>query len=209
MTDVLQAAIGVLEDAANRLLRLDPDSLRELGGISGRVIRLDLRGLGRSLYLFPSEAGIYIRTEHAGVPDAILSARLAGLLNLALGRQSWAFLSGELEISGDIELGQRFQKILWRFDIDWEEAVARWLGDPLAHQLGNFMRAVSSGLRASGEVVMRDLVEYLQHERRDLPSRHEVDAFLRAVDVLRADVDRMEQRIARLAHGAGPGREVG
>ena len=209
MTDVLQAAIGVLEDAANRLLRLDPDSLRELGGISGRVIRLDLRGLGRALYLFPSEAGIYIRTEHAGVPDAILSARLAGLLNLALGRQSWAFLSGELEISGDIELGQRFQKILRRFDIDWEEAVARWLGDPLAHQLGNFMRAVSSGLRASGEVVMRDLVEYLQHERRDLPSRHEVDAFLRAVDVLRADVDRMEQRIARLAHGAGPGREVG
>ena len=209
MTDVLQAAIGVLEDAANRLLRLDPDSLRELGGISGRVIRLDLRGLGRALYLFPSEAGIYIRTEHAGVPDAILSARLAGLLNLALGRQSWAFLSGELEISGDIELGQRFQKILRRFDIDWEEAAARWFGDPLAHQLGNFMRAVSSGLRASGEVVMRDLVEYLQHERRDLPSRHEVDAFLRAVDVLRADVDRMEQRIARLAHGAGPGREVG
>ncbi len=209
MTDVLQAAIGVLEDVANRLLRLDPDSLRELGGISGRVIRLDLRGLGRSLYLFPSEAGIYIRTEHAGVPDAILSARLAGLLNLALGRQSWAFLSGELEISGDIELGQRFQKILRRFDIDWEEAAARWLGDPLAHQLGNFMRAVSSGLCASGEVIMRDLVEYLQHERRDLPSRHEVDVFLRAVDVLRADADRMEQRIARLAHGTGPGRGVG
>ena len=209
MTDVLQAAIRVLEDAGNRLLRLDPDSLRELGGISGRVIRLDLRGLGRPLYLFPSEAGICIRTEHAGVPDAILSARLAGLLNLALGRQSLAFLSGELEISGDIELGQRFQKILRRFDIDWEEAAARWLGDPLAHQLGNFMRVVSSGLRASGEVVMRDLVEYLQYERRDLPQRHEVDAFLRAVDVLRADVDRMEQRIARLAHGAGPGRGLG
>ncbi len=209
MADVLQAVIGVLEDAANRLLRLDPDSLRELGGISGRVIRLDLRGLGRPLYLFPSEAGIYIRTEHAGVPDAILSARFAGLLNLALGRQNRAFLSGELEISGDIDLGQRFQKILRRFDIDWEEAAARWLGDPLAHQLGNFMRAASSGLRASGEVVMRDLVEYLQYERRDLPQRHEVDDFLRAVDVLRADVDRMEQRIARLAHGAGPGRGVG
>ena len=209
MADVLQAVIGVLEDAANRLLRLDPDSLRELGGISGRVIRLDLRGLGRPLYLFPSEAGIYIRTEHAGAPDAILSARFAGLLNLALGRQSRAFLSGELEISGDIDLGQRFQKILRQFDIDWEEAAARWLGDPLAHQLGNFMRAASSGLRASGEVVMRDLVEYLQYERRDLPQRHEVDDFLRAVDVLRADVDRMERRIARLAHGAGPGRGVG
>ncbi len=205
MADLLQILIGVLEDAANRLLRLDPDSLHELGGLSGRVIRLELLDLGRSLYLFPSEAGVRVRTEHAGVPDTTLRARMSGFLSLARGQRTRAFSSGEVEIGGDIELGQRFQKILWQVDIDWEEPAARLLGDPLAHQLGNAMRAACSGARASGAVIARDFVEYLQCERRDLPQRHEVDAFLDAVDVLRADVDRLEQRITRLARSVGPG----
>ncbi len=209
MADVLPVLITVLEDAVNRLLRLDPESLRELGRLSGRVILLELRGLGRPLFLFPSEGGVRVRTEHAGVPDAAIRAGLGGVLNLALWQQTRAFFSGEIEISGDIELGQRFQGILRRVDIDWEEVAARLLGDPLAHQLGQFMRAAGSGLSATREVIMRDMTEYLQCESRNLPQRHEVDDFLDAVDVLRADVDRLEQRIALLAHGAGLGRGAG
>ncbi len=209
MTDALPVLIAVLEDAVNRLLRLDPESLREWGRLSGRVILLELRGLGRPLFLVPSEGGVHVLTEHAGVPDTVISIGLGGVLSLALGQQTRAFLAGEIEVSGDIELGQRFQRILRRVDIDWEEVAARLLGDPLAHQLGNSMRAAGSGLRATGELIMRDVAEYLQCESRNLPQRHEVDDFLDAVDVLRADVDRLEQRIALLAHGAGPGLGVG
>ena len=206
MADVLQVLIGVVGDAANRMLRLDQDSLRDLGGLSGRVIRLDIRGLGRPLYLFPSEAGLDVRSAHAGVPDATLSASVSGLANLARGRWSQAFASGEVQISGDLELGQRFQTILQRVHVDWEEAAARLLGDPLAHQLGNAVRAARAGARASGAVILHDLAEYLQCERRDLPQRHELDAFLDDVDVLRLDADRLEQRLARLAQLAGRDR---
>jgi ubiquinone biosynthesis protein UbiJ len=43
-----------------------------------------------------------------------------------------------------------------------------------------------------------DVSEYLQEESRLLPTRHEVEAYLNAVDALRASADRLEQRVARL-----------
>jgi len=193
-----QILIRVLEDAVNRLLRMDPDSLRGLGALSGRVIELELADLGVSIFLFPSEAGVHARTSYADVPDVVLRGRLSGFLNLALGQEMRAFFSGGLEVSGDVDLGQRFQKILQQLDIDWEEQTARLLGDPLAHQLGNGVRAARAWTVASGALIARDLTEYLQCEARLLPQRHEVEVFLDAVDALRADVDRMEQRIARL-----------
>jgi ubiquinone biosynthesis protein UbiJ len=42
------------------------------------------------------------------------------------------------------------------------------------------------------------VVEYLQEEGRDLPTRTEVDEFLADVDRLRDDAERLEARLARL-----------
>lgn len=192
-----QSIIEVLEDGVNRMLRLDPETLRALGDLSGRVVKLELTDVGISIYLFPTEAGLHASTDFAGEPDVVLRGRLWGFLGLGLGRQ--VFFSGGLEASGDLDLGRRFQHILQRLDIDWEEQAAQWIGDPMAHQLGNAVRAARAWTATSGALVARDLTEYLQHEIRLLPQRHEVDAFLDAVDVLRSDADRLEQRLARLA----------
>jgi ubiquinone biosynthesis protein UbiJ len=42
---------------------------------------------------------------------------------------------------------------------------------------------------------VRNVAEYLAHEQRDLVSRSEADPFLRGVDSLREDVDRLAARI--------------
>ncbi len=195
---VAQMLIGVIEDAANRLFRLDPDSLQKLGALSGRVIKIEFLDLGASVYLFPSESGVHARSDHTGAADVVLRGRLPGFLGLGLGRETQAFFSGGIEVSGDLDVGQRFQKILKQLDIDWEEQASRLLGDPLAHQLGNAARAARAWIAESGALIGRDLAEYLQCEARELPQYQEVETFLGAVDVLRADVDRMEQRIERL-----------
>ncbi len=41
--------------------------------------------------------------------------------------------------------------------------------------------------------------EYLRIESEIVPNRVEIDGFMNDVDDLRSDVDRLEQRIARLA----------
>ena len=43
-----------------------------------------------------------------------------------------------------------------------------------------------------------NVAEYFAHEKRDLVSRNEGEQFLRGVDTLREDVDRLEARLALL-----------
>ena len=193
-----QFITSVLEEAGNRYLRLDPSALASLGGLHGRVLRLAFTDLDASLYVLPSEAGLRLLADHPGKPDVTLSGRLPAFARLGLGAGNSLFFSGELSISGEVELGHRFQRILQRVDIDWEEQLSRVLGDVAAHQLGNLARSAHAWQRQALDVLGRDFAEYLQEERQDLPQRPHVEAFMHQVDELRAGVDRLEQRIARL-----------
>lgn len=207
---------AVLEDAVNRLLRLDPDTLACLGEFDGKCIGLRLAGDdsrdggGRAasgtaaddrdleFFLFPSAAGFRIRATHDTAPDVTIRGDLPVFTRLVFGG-SPATRAGELQISGDIELGQNFQRILRALDIDWEERTAQVVGDVAAHQLGRVARGLRAWARSSRGYLEQDLREYLQEESRLLVRREAVDRFLGAVDTLRADVDRLEQRLTRLA----------
>ncbi len=60
------------------------------------------------------------------------------------------------------------------------------------------MRGALDWQRHSVRTLGADVSEYLREESRILASHARVDAFLDAVDVLRADVDRLEVRVRRL-----------
>ena len=181
----------------NRLLRFDPDTRQRLGALAGRVICLELRDASLRLYVLPTAAGIELRGEYDGTVDVTITGSAAVFARLMSARGQ-APVAGELQISGDIELGQKFQRIVRGLDIDAEEMAAQWVGDVPARQLGNVFRAARAWARDAGTTLERDAVEYLQEEARVLAKREQVAAFLSGVDRLRADVDRLEQRVKRL-----------
>jgi len=187
-----------IEDAGNRLLRLDPETLTRLGDLHGRVVCVEFRDLGRRLYLEPSEAGVRLTAAHTTPPDVTLRGTLATFMRLGLdpGRGP---APGELEIQGDVALGQRMQAILQDLDLDWEEPLARLFGDPAGHAIARTLRAVHAWHVEAIRTLGRNAAEYLQEESRLVPVRTDVEAFLDAVDVLRNDVARLEARIQRLA----------
>ena len=187
----------VIEELGNRLLRLDPETLARLGELHGKVIRIDLVGPSKTLYILPSAAGLRLLTEHDAAPDVTLRGELAVFARLAFGAGATP-RAGELQISGDIELGQRFQRMLHEIDIDWEEHLSHLVGDVLAHRLGRAARGARAWQAQAVRTLGLDVSEYLQEESRVLPTRREVEAFLDAVDTLRARADRLEQRVARL-----------
>ncbi len=196
--NTLQLLTSVLEDAGNRILRLDPATLAGLGTLHGRVVCLSFTDLATSVYLQPSEAGLHVLNSYAGTPDVTLTGRLPAFARLSLGAQPGLFFSGDLSISGDVELGHRFQRVLEGLDIDWEEQLSRVVGDVAAHALGNMARDARAWARQAAATLGQDVAEYLTEERRDLAPRQVVEPFLQAVDTLRADVDRLTQRIERL-----------
>jgi ubiquinone biosynthesis protein UbiJ len=106
--------------------------------------------------------------------------------------------AGAVQINGDIDLGQRFQRLLEKIDIDWEEQAARVMGDVAAHQLGNALRDLRTWSTQSLHTLRADAAEYLQEESRLLPLRARAESFQRAVESLRLDAERLEQRFQRL-----------
>ena len=190
--------VSVLEEAGNRLLRLDPETLRRLGELPDRPVCLDFRDLGRKLYLHPSEAGFRLATDSVEPAAVTLRGNLRVFVRLGLAAGRDAPAVGELEIEGDVGLGQRLQKILQGLDLDWEEQLARLTGDVVAHGLGRAVRAAVAWHRQAFRTFGLDAAEYLQEEARLVPLRVEVDVFLGAVDVLRSDIDRLAMRVQRL-----------
>lgn len=187
-----------LEIALNRYLGLDEDTLARLAPLSGKLIAVELRGLGVTLHMVPHAGGIQLLGNYQGTPDTTISGTPITLARVGYGRDRGALFAGEVEIRGDVALGQRFEAVLQDIDIDWEEQLSHLVGDVAAHQVGRVVRDTLAWSAKSADSLGRDLGEYLQEESRQLPRREEVDAFLAAVDGLRDDVDRLEARVKRL-----------
>ena len=188
------------EAAINRILNLDPDTRARLGELSDKVIRLRLGNVEPiELYVLPSAAGVQLREAHERSPDVTLSGDVPVFARLTLRRFVPEIVAaGEVQISGDIDLGRRFQHILEKLDVDWEEPAARILGDVAAHQLGNAVRGVVRWSRHVLWTLGQDAAEYLQEESRLLPLRTRVVAFREAVEIIHVEVDKLEARVARL-----------
>ncbi len=199
---------SLLEQFANHLLRLDRESLQRLGEFEGKVIAIALTrtaGVAPDFYLLPSSGGLRLLRDYDGIADVTLRGNVPTLLRVLInGTQTTPELiaTHALEIEGDVDLGRRFQRFLEGLDIDWEEQTAGVVGDVAAHKLGNIVRGAHAWRVNATQTLSADIAEYLQEESRLLAPARRVEAFLEAVDVLRADVDRLEARLRRLqGHG--------
>ncbi len=197
--EILSGFTAMLEKALNTAVSLDPETLQRLEAFAGKVIAIELQGFNLTFYLLPAADGFTLLNRYAGEADTTLSGTPLGLAEMALGPDAGRVLfSGEVTIRGDVELGQKFKRLLDDLDIDWEEQLSHLTGDIAAHKLGDLIRATGAwGQQAIG-VLGRNTAEYLQQESRDLPTAEEVAAFNQEVDTLRDDVARLDARIARL-----------
>src|SRR5262249_27497487 len=112
---------------------------------------------------------------------------------------------GRVEIAGDAELAERFQKLARDFAPDIEEAFARAFGDVAGVPLARAVRSAADWTRESAQALARDSAEFLRDETRDLVAAAEIDAFLDAVDALRERVGRLAARVDNLAARGGRG----
>jgi ubiquinone biosynthesis protein UbiJ len=163
-----------------------------------RVMSLVVEGTPLEFY-FRAEGGrLAIASRHEGTTDASLSGTPIALLALAGPRAEGALRGGGVRIEGEAEVAQKFRELLEEAQPEFEEELARVFGDVAARRLANLARGVLDwGRKASGSFT-GSVVEYLQEEGRDLPTRTEVEEFLTDVDRLRDDAERLEARLARL-----------
>ncbi|MGH8478025.1 MAG: ubiquinone biosynthesis accessory factor UbiJ [Gammaproteobacteria bacterium] len=198
--------LSVLERLSARLLSLDPRTLEAARAMAGKVIAVELLGLGKTVYFAPGEHRFELLDAYSGDVHVRVRGTPLALLRMARGEETAGF-SGEVEIIGDLRLGRHLQSMLASFDIDWEELLSQYLGDIAAHQIGNVVRDLSGWAEKARHALALDTVEYLRNEAGVLVEKHDIAEFVDAVDALRNDVDRLEARLQRVARALGPRRD--
>jgi len=193
------AAFALLEGAINQAIRLDPEAPRHLAPMHGRVIRLDLLGVGLSLWLIPDPQGVQLLSDYQGEPDCVLRGTPLDLAQMRSSRESAEQLfQGRVQIEGDSALAHRFGAFIAELAIDWEEQLSRLTGDLIAHEVGNLGRGLSDWLQQGSDSARLNTQEYLQEELRLLPSRDEIEALLSEIDTLRDAAERTSARLQQL-----------
>lgn len=191
-------ATAALEKALNHCLQMDPETLAQVTRLEGKVIELEILGVGKSIYLVPTADGLRVQSVFEGESDVTIKGGVFSLARLGLSENPVSVFGDGVEMEGDAQLGRKVQHILDSLDLDWEEQLSRLSGDVLAHQVGNTVRGLFSWGSRTAETLGRDVAEYFQEESRDLVVKPELDQFLDQVDALRSDVDRLAQRVKRL-----------
>lgn len=197
---------SLLERAGNHALTLDPEALHRLAELDGRSIVLNVSQTEISLVLRPDSQGVRLGLNTGEDADVTLTATPSAFLRIASqGLDDTAYSPGELEITGDALLAQRFARILGDLDIDWEELLAERTGDVPARVIGRGISDVLAWAQDTRKTLKQNLKEYIVEETRAVPSRQEVERLLDGVDSLRADAERLELRVQRFQQRAvGP-----
>jgi ubiquinone biosynthesis accessory factor UbiJ len=192
---------ATLENLLNRGLPRSPRARQLCESLSGRsvaivvpdIVRLRLTSTGQTL----------AATRDDAPADATLTGGVLGLLALSGDSAQRVLQRGAVTISGDSEVAQGFRELAQLLRPDLEEELSLLVGDVPAHQLGRLARLGASFSARAADTTLRNLAEYLGHERRDLVSRNEGEQFLRGVDALREGVDRLQARFDLLARRRG------
>ena len=197
-TEIILTLTEALETSINLVLKKDPALLENFTELQGKVISFELTGLDLNLYLFPHNEGVQVQYLYEGQADTTLQGSPLAFLNMSLGDSTESFFSGEIRITGDIELGQRFKRILDQLDLDWEEWLSHYSGDLIAYKTGSLIRNLNLWGKDTLKILQLDAQEYLQDEGQLTPHSVELEDFANNVSQLRDHTARLEARILRL-----------
>jgi ubiquinone biosynthesis protein UbiJ len=190
--------LTTLENVLNRGLPRSPRARQLCSELDGKRLALDVRGVARIL-VRSSGVVLHVEQDALAAADAEVSGSPLSLLALAGPSPEAVLQKGAVEIRGDADIARNYRELAHLLMPDLEEELSLAIGDVPAHQVGRLARSVFGWSRHTAATAVRNVAEYLAHERADLVPRAEADQFTSGVDRLREDVDRLEARIKLLA----------
>jgi ubiquinone biosynthesis protein UbiJ len=189
-----------IENLLNRNLPRSPRARELCEALAGKRVRIEARGLGWVLVAESMNTSIRLTKEDSGLapPDADISGSLMNLAALAGSHPEEVIQRGDVTIRGDAEVAQKFRELAMLLKPDVEEELSRLIGDTPAHQALRFVKLATGFGRRAAQTSVRNVAEYLAHERGDLVPRAEAEDFYRGVERLREDLDRLEARARQI-----------
>jgi ubiquinone biosynthesis protein UbiJ len=187
---------SIIANVLNRGLPRSPRARELCAQLEGRSVAIEI---GEFTRLRVASNGTTLDvTSGAAAADATIAGAPLALLALSGDAPEGVVQRGAVTIHGDAQLAQQFRELAQLLRPDVEEELSQVLGDVPAHHLGRLARLSVGWTRKAATTTLTNLAEYLGHERADLVPRNEGEQFLRGVDRVREDLERLEARVAML-----------
>lgn len=123
-----------------------------------------------------------------------ISAKALGGFTIPSGKlKEQAFKA--VKITGDAELAQLIGRLAGQLRWDYEEDLAEFIGDALAHFAVRQGKKVVSASRLAALDLLDNVVEYVSEERKVLLNKRDFLAHKVELNNVREAVDRLEKRI--------------
>ena len=191
-----------IENLLNRNLPRSPRARELASSLVGKRVRVEARDFRWVIIAESLNTSIRLTRESTDgqPPDADISGSLLNLAALASSHPEEVIQRGDVTIRGDAEVAQKFRELAMLLKPAVEEELSRLIGDSPAHQALRLVRLATGFGRRAAQTGVRNVAEYLAHERGDLVPRAEAEDFYRGVERLREDLDRVEARVHLIEH---------
>jgi ubiquinone biosynthesis protein UbiJ len=201
MTTAPLATYSIAASAASRginhVLQAEPWAMAELARHAGKVILLNLP-IGK-LYFEISSEGSLVALTNVDNPSLELEVSAEALRTMAGGPgnlREQAMKS--VKISGDADLAQLLGRLSGQLRWEYEEDLARLIGDaPANFAVRQGKKLISAGRSAASDL-LANVVEYVGEERKVLLNKRDFMIHKNELSTLRDAIDRMEKRIQLL-----------
>jgi ubiquinone biosynthesis protein UbiJ len=190
-------SLDVAERWLNRYVSESTAAMDLLEELAGSSFAVRIEGTGLACVLIAETDRIALKAE-VGAPTATLRAAPIDLLRLVRAGGVASLKGTRAELTGDLQIAERFAELLRLARPDFEDELSRWIGDVAAHEVGRAVRHAAAWLGKASAALRMNAAEYLQEESRALPAALEAEAFYGDVERLRDDVERAAARLQRL-----------
>ena len=191
----------VITRLLNHLVNQNSWARAELEPFGGKSVRFNIAPVSAIISIL-EDGGLALAGDAANA-EATISMPLTVALRILANDEAAHTL---VEIDGDSELAAALAKVLRCMTWEYEEDLSRVIGDAPAHQAAEFGRKALAEMRRQSLNVAEMFSEYWQEEQPLIAKKRHVAQFVKQVDELRDDSERLAKRIAkfeaRLAGGA-------
>ena len=193
LPDLSTLASAPLLAAINHLLRGQPWLCERLMPFAGRVARL--QSFPIDLFVKIGADGQLESAARDAAADVVLQVSPLALLALAAGDEQ---ARNQVTLSGEAALAAALQAVLQDLSWEVEEDLSHVVGDVAARRVVQGGRSWIAWQRRVAGNLARALGEYLTEEQPLLTERTDAQRWMREVQALRDDLERLEKRIAGL-----------
>ena len=177
----------------NHLVCQNAWAREQLLPFAGKSVRFNIVPLTATLIVL--EDGGLAMTGEASEPDASVTLPPTVAVRLLASDEAVSTL---VTLEGDNELASALSRVLRNMSWEYEEDLSRVIGDIPAHQLAQFGRRVAKESKRQAISLAGMFTEYWQEEQPLIAKKRHVQQFVKDVDTLREDVERLAKYTEKL-----------